>query len=222
MGIDKLLDALRHEWPVIKQAPLVFLPAVLVVSSCIGALIYAFFSATLKNKDDLIGTLQAKLNLAAAASPAPPGSALSDKTQPNFRMLLSGANVFVPDGEPGLTGIILDVIITNTGSPSVALDWQLSVIPKTGSPKQAQLTKMPPSLVARGQINTAHASSNESLEDLTRREPLQPDVPYSGKLLFYVALPKPDVLTGVFELSVTDVKGHPFMVRKDVNEWLSR
>jgi hypothetical protein len=220
MVIDHLLDVLRREWPVIKQAPLLFFSALALLSCAIGGCVYVFLKANLDSKDDLIKTLQGQL--VSRPAPEPRGVVSNAKEPPDFRILLMGGNVFVPDKEPGLTGIVLDAVITNTGSPSVAMDWQLSVIPLTGSPRQAQLTKMPASLVARGAFNTGHINAAESLDESTLSDPLQTDVPRSGKLLFYVTLPKQDVMASVLELSVKDVRGRPFMVRQDMKQWLSR
>jgi len=201
------------------QAPWLFFSTLVVLCSIITVIIYRIFKGLLGHKDALIKTLQDQLQSAKSGSAPLPAVQVSPAS---FRLLIPGANIFIPEQAPHLTGIALDVIVTNTGKPSVALDWKLSVIPKVGLPQLAQLTKMPTSLVARGEHNTAHISASESLVDSTQNDPLQTDTPRTGKLLFYIALPKPDVITSVFELSVTDVSGKLFMERKDLNEWLSR
>jgi hypothetical protein len=215
-ALNDLIDEVRREWPVIKQTPVLFFACVFTVSAACSGLMYLFFKETLTNKDDLIGTLQARLN-----SNTSPDHAQSIEPT-NFQMWVSGGNIFVPDKDPSLTGILLDVVITNNGAPSIAWNWQLEVIPTLGTPKEAQLTTIPPSLVARGEINPAHASSSESLLDSTLAQPLQTGIPRSGKLLFYVAMPRTDVATSVIELTVKDAKGHPFLVRQDIKNWMSR
>jgi hypothetical protein len=134
--------------------------------------------------------------------------------------LLQGGNIFVPDGKPSWTGIVLNVIVINTGAPSIAVDWGLSIIPATNAPARAQLTKIPRSLVARGQVGSSYVSESESLVESTLNDPLETDVPRSGKLLFYVVLPQNEVKNSVLELSVTDANGRPFMVRQDIKDWL--
>jgi hypothetical protein len=217
MGIP-FIEELRKEWPVIRQAPLLFFVALAVVGAAMWGLLYLLFKENLNRKNDLITTLQGQLTSCRTPGQGP----LESSDRPNFRLLLQGSNIFIPDAEPSLTGIVLDVIITNSGTPSVALDWKLSVVPATGAPRTAQLTKIPQSLVARGRNNTAHVSASESLVESTLSSPLETDVPRSGKLLFYVALPKKDVMDSTLELSVTDVKGNPFIVRQNISEWLHR
>ncbi|MGD0792322.1 MAG: hypothetical protein ABR920_11190 [Terriglobales bacterium] len=183
----------------------------------LGIIQYALFKANIDRKNDLIKTLQDQL----AARPVPEQTTTSKAKPTNFRLWVPGGNVFVPDQEPTLTGIQLDVRIVNTGDPSRAMDWKLSVIPPHGSPQIAQLTKIPPSLVARGDKSTAHINESESLDEYCLENPLN-DVPHEGKLLFYVRLPKRDVLESVLELTVSDLDGHSFLLRKDMKEWLQR
>jgi hypothetical protein len=215
-----IVEELRKEWPVIRQAPILFFTALAILSAAMWGILYVIFNENLTRKNDLIKTLQEQL--ASYPAQAPPRAPFENSARPSFRLLLQGANIFIPDTEPNLTGIALDVIITNTGAPSVALDWSLSVVPSTGSPKAAQLTKMPKSLVARGPSNTAYINSSESLEESTLTDSLETNIPRSGKLLFYIALPKQAVMDSVLELSVTDVKGNHFLVRQKTSEWLHR
>lgn len=220
MEFNKLLEELRREWPVIKQAPLLFIFAVLLVIIGCWSLLQFLYKTNLDRKNDLIKTLKDQLEnrpMQTVTSVPPANSG-----KPEFVLQLDGGNIFIPDQKPSLTGIVLDTIIINTGTPSIARDWQLSVVPPEGSPKTAQLTKIPKSLVARGQFNTMHINEAESLVESTLDRPLEANVPRSGKLLFYVSLPKHTVEHSVLELSVKDVKGNPFFVRKDIKEWMSR
>jgi hypothetical protein len=216
-----IIDELRKEWPVIRQAPFLFFTALVVVAIAMCGLLYILFNENLNRKNDLIKTLHDQL----ASHPAQGQlkGPVDSSTRPSFRLLLQGANIFIPDADPKLTGIVLDVIITNTGTPSVALDWSLSVVPSTGAPKAAQFTEMPKSLVARGPSHTAYyLNASESLALSTLNDPLETNIPRSGKLLFYIALPKQTVVDSMLELSVTDVKGNHFMVRQNTSEWLHR
>ena len=202
----------------IRQAPLSFLSALVLLTGLLGGGIYWLFRENLTSKNDLIRTLQAQLKTARSALPVTD----AEPTIPpsSFRLLLLGGNVFIPDQMPKETGVVLDVTIINTGKPSIALAWTLSVVPRKGAPKRAQLTNMPLSLVARGMYNTTNVNSAESLDCSTLNSPLQTNAPRSGKLLFYVSLPKETVMTAVLELSVTDVEGHPYLVRQDMRDWL--
>jgi hypothetical protein len=220
MGFEQLLDELRREWPVIKQAPLLFIFTLLTISGIVLVSIHHLYKANLDRKNDLIKTLQDRL--ANRTSLPASGATQVIAEPPQFVLQVDGGNIFIPDQMPGVTGIALDVVIVNSGSPSIARDWQLSVIPAEGAPKTAQITKIPKSLVARGQFNTANISESESLVDSTLARPLETGVPRMGKLLFYVALPKSEVLRSMLELSVKDVKGYPFLIRKDMKEWMNR
>lgn len=218
MGIEQFIELLRKEWPVIKQAPFLFISSVILISIAFGLLeYYGLFRATIDRKNDLIKTLQDQL----AARPVPGQTTTTKAKPPNFRLWMQGGNVFVPDKEPTLTGIGLDVIIVNTGDLSRATAWKLSVIPPHGSPQMAQPTKIPASFVARGDKNTAYINSAEALDEYCLENPLN-DVPHRGKLLFYIRLPKEDVLQSVLELSVSDLAGHSFVARQDMKDWLQR
>lgn len=57
-----------------------------------------------------------------------------------------GGNVFVPDApdmKDRLTGIQINARIWNVGSPSVATEWSLMVVPQGMLPVIAQLTEAP-------------------------------------------------------------------------------
>jgi len=220
MGIDRLLEELRNEWPVIKQAPLVFFGTLAIMAAAIWGAIYFFYKANLDRKSDLIATLQGEL--ATRQPQSSPRDEVAAMNAPNLRILLQGGNIFVPDQKPTWTGIALDAIIINTGRPSVALDWGMSIIPPTGTPVRAQLSDLPKSLVARGPAGNSYLSDAESLAQSTLTDPLQTNVPRSGKLLFYVVLPKKTVLDSVFEVTVTDASGRSFMARQNVRDWLQR
>ena len=217
MGIKEFLEELGREGSVIRQAPLMFAAACIVIVGGVFGVMQLLYKTTLDNKSDLIETLQDQL-----ASKPQAASGTAPIVPTNFRLFLPGGNIFIPNIEPGLTGIALDATIVNTGTPSLALDWRLSVIPDVGKPQEAQLTKMPPSLVARGPNNTAHLNSSEALDVSTLSDPLQTNVPRSGKLLFYVKMPKARVMESVLELTVTDNNGTRYLVRQDIKQWLTR
>lgn len=211
------------------QAPILFFVAVGIV----GAAIYFFLQYMHKERfkildgrisirDDRISLMQSQIDMLRSQF-----ENLSQESQPkllppSFTLVMQGGNIFVPTEEPALTGISLDVVISNTGAPSVVLDWKLSVIPVTGSPRSAQLTKIPASLVLRGKAGVAHVSESESLMESVLSSPIEPNVPRKGTLLFYVALSRSDVLTSVLELSAIDVTGKPFMLRQDLKELMQR
>ena len=208
--IGKLLEELRKEWPVITQAPILFGTATLAIIGAVWTIFQQMYKAIIERKNDLIKTLQDQLS--SRSVPA----ALAEP--PYFALQIDGGNFFIPDKMPQLTGILLDVLIINSGTPSIARDWKLSIIPPSGAPKAAQLTRIPPSLVARGEVNTAIVSASESFLESCLARSLDAGVPRIGELLFYIALPKPDVMQSVIELSVRDAKGNPFQVRKDLRD----
>lgn len=216
MGLDRFFDELQREWPVIRQAPLLFFSALALLSAAVGALIHALYKSNLDRKNDLIKTLQDQL----AREPA--GEPRTQEDATCFTVLLEGGNVFVPDGEPSWTGIALDVLVVNSGKRSLAVDWQMIVAPPDGHPRNAQLTRIPKVLTAKGTYHTTHITEGESLVESTLASPLETNVPRRGKLLFYVILPKAKVLQSVLELSVSDIKGNRFTARQDVQRWLHR
>lgn len=209
--------------------PLSFIIAVIIA----GALIFLFLQLIYKERfktqegrisirNDRLELMQNHIDLMRSQFENLYKGSQQKLTLTSFTLVIQGGNVFVPTEEPTLTGLSLDVVISNTGAPSVVLDWKLSVIPVTGSPRSAQLTKIPSSLVLRGKAGTAHVSESESLMESALSTPIEANIPRKGKLLFYVALPKSDVLTSVLELSATDVTGKTFMLRQDLKELLQR
>jgi hypothetical protein len=62
---------------------------------------------------------------------SPKGQAVERQqgSRPELRLSLLGGNIFVPDGAPELTGIALNARIWNTGEPSAATGWALTIIP---------------------------------------------------------------------------------------------
>jgi hypothetical protein len=56
-----LLETIRTEWPVIKQAPVSITLSVLLLTGAATGLIYCAFHENLSRKEDLIHTLQGQL-----------------------------------------------------------------------------------------------------------------------------------------------------------------
>jgi hypothetical protein len=52
------LDEVRKEWPVIRQAPLLFIGSLTVLCIAMGIAIWGIFKGNLERKNDLIKTLQ--------------------------------------------------------------------------------------------------------------------------------------------------------------------
>jgi energy-coupling factor transporter transmembrane protein EcfT len=149
--------------------------------------------------------------------PAP----VSSISKAELRISMRGGNVFVPDGLPKpTTGIALDARIWNTGGPSVAVDWHLTVTPKSGAPVLAQLTKMPERITVSGNPGAVILGS-DSLEEKTNKNPIG-TTPIDGILLFYVKLDRLTVLDPKtrLDLSVTDILGTETKVSQIMGDWL--
>ena len=146
-----------------------------------------------------------------------------DIDQPKLKLSMSGANVFVPDGEglKQLTGIALNVKTWNTGTPSVAANWSLVVTPQSNVPVVAQLTKIPNSLKLSGNFNNVSINSVDALDVKTSSTPIG-EIPVEGVLLFYVKLPKNVVSSSAthFELSVQDIYGNVSTTTQLMGNWL--
>jgi hypothetical protein len=59
--------------------------------------------------------------------------------RPDFKVLMMGANIFVPTQEKGWSGIALQAKIWNVGAPSVVVSWSLTIITPGQTPVIAQL-----------------------------------------------------------------------------------
>jgi hypothetical protein len=216
-----IIEQLRREWPVIKQAPLLFAGTLMILIVVVGLVEYYFFKANLDRKDDLIKTLQAQLaTMPLSVSQAPP-----PVQKANFHLSISGGNVFTPeapDVRDRLTGIAINAKVWNTGNPSVATEWGLAVIPKGQIPVVAQLTTIPDQLRLGGPYNSVIIRSSDALNVKTAKEPIVN--PIDGTLLFYVKLQRSVVLDAAtqVELSVKDIYGSETVVRQLMGNWLQR
>lgn len=79
--MDWIIDEIKREWPVIKQAWLLFSILVLLCSGVIGSLIYAFLKERIDMKNDAIADYQRKLEL----HPPPSKAAASTTELPQLK-----------------------------------------------------------------------------------------------------------------------------------------
>lgn len=146
-----------------------------------------------------------------------------DAKRPSFSLKLLGGNVFVPTGEPTLTGFALVARIHNTGGPSFATNWCLNVVLPGGAKVSAQLTSPPPTLTLPG--SPPLTRDDFSLEDRAGSAPLlRDDPPIESRILFYADILKPEVVAPdtVLELTVEDVDGRCASTHQRMGDWLSR
>lgn len=147
------------------------------------------------------------------------------KHKPDFKLLLLGGNIFVPNKSTHLTGIILDVRIRNIGeTTSIATDWKLVIKVPNKSPLIAQLTSPPKKLSVSGNPNAIFYKTDFQLEKTASSDPLAPNAfPLEGKLLFYIKIPKNEIMNfdTILNLSVEDNTGHEFSVNQRLGDWLS-
>lgn len=142
--------------------------------------------------------------------------------RPELRLVTSGGNIFQPI-DVGMTGITLTTKVWNTGTPTVATEWGLSVIPQGRLPALAQLTKIPEHLRLGGKINSAVVEAAEELDLKTAQTQISA-FPVEGVLLFYVHLPLATVRNPAtrFELSVQDIYGKETKISKLLGDWMVR
>jgi hypothetical protein len=143
--------------------------------------------------------------------------------KPEFRLLLMGGNVFTPDDAPTLAGFAVGARLWNTGAPSVAVSWSLTIIPKGQTPVLAQWTRRPSQIRAQGPVNSAVLRSSDALDLKTRDTPVGA-VPEEGDVLFYATLHRdvvkhPDTW---IELSVMDAFQNETTARQRMGDWLQR
>jgi|GEM_PF-4600923 len=77
MGLKDLIDAVKQEWPVIRQTPLTIILSVLLLTIIAGVVEYGLFKESISRKNDLIDTLTRQLGAknppqTQQASPSPP------------------------------------------------------------------------------------------------------------------------------------------------------
>ena len=146
--------------------------------------------------------------------------------KPELKVLICGGNVFtpeIPDLRDTHTGIALDVKVWNTGTPSVATEWNLNVIVPGRIPVRGQLTKIPDWLRLGGEFNSVVIRSSQSLERMTAASRVDM-TPIEGTLLFYVAIKKDTVMQSpvALEVSVRDVFGVETVAMQRMGDWMRR
>jgi hypothetical protein len=137
-----------------------------------------------------------------------------------------GGNVFVPDVpdmQEQLTGIALTAKVWNTGAPSVAAEWSLTVTPEGQQTVFAQWTQMPEVVTLYGTPHPTVIHSSDALDKKTANNPIG-DIPVEGALLFYVKLQKTVVLESStrLDLSVRDIYGGTASDTQVLGDWLQR
>ena len=142
---------------------------------------------------------------------------------PDIHISLLGANVFIPDSEPNLTGIAIDARVWNTGRPTNITEWKLEILPNGKDPVLAQFTKMPNVITAKGKINSASIRLRDSLADKSLENKIA-QTPVEGVILFYVSLPKAVVQndTTVWRLSIKDLDERETTTSHLLGDWLKR
>lgn len=214
---------LRQEWEVISKTPFACLICV-VIGFAGGSWYYSEQVATLNSqvafwKDKATAPGQAS---AAGALPASAGSGVASGKSAHFTMNAKGVDFF-SSTDTSLTGIVLDVDIRNSGTPSIATGWKLQVAPRGQSPVEAQYEAIPKTspLVVGDPPFTVRAS--DGLADKVVKKPIPNDKVATGRLLFYVRLPLAAVQDPSTKLTLTvqDIAGNVFAAPDvRVGDWL--
>jgi len=146
-----------------------------------------------------------------------------EPARPELHVKLLGANVFIPDQWPSVTGIGLQTRVWNTGALSIVTDWTLKVIPNGKQAVVAQLTEMPNVLTATGEISTGILRAEDSLEKKTRTAQVG-ITPVDGTLLFYIPLPRDVVRANdtTWELTAKDIYEKETAVSQLLGNWIGR
>lgn len=212
------LVLLRQEWEVVRKSP--FACALcLAVGFAIGTLYYSGQVNTLsqqvqfwKDRASAVGTATA-----TATINMPP----SNNTA-HFLLNIEGATCSVLPSDPKITEIVFDATIRNSGGPSVATGWKLTVTPKGGDAVLAQYEPIP-----KGRLDNLpliSAKSSESLADQVAKHAIPAEKVISGRLMFHVRMPLATVQdpASVFTLSVQDLVGNPFSTSRRAGEIVRR
>jgi hypothetical protein len=212
---------LRQEWDTIVKAPF----------ACVLCLVFGFAGGSWYYAEQ-VATLTSQVafwkDKATAAGPAAPGAASpSANTTYNpsvhFTVNAEGASFYAsPDQPKLLTGIVLDAQIRNSGMPSKATGWRLTVTPRSGTPAEAQYEKTIPKELTFGDPPQILRAS-EGLADKVLKKNLQSGQVASGRLLFYVRLPLATVQDPATKLtlSVQDIAGITYSTMPlVVGDWL--
>jgi len=138
---------------------------------------------------------------------------MTDK--PDIRLLMDGANVFVPGGSDQIA-VCIDARVWNLGEPVAAIDWGLTVIADGVRTKGTIRGINNPIKVEKGPV----IQPSESMTDKTYLIPIG-KVPVKGRLLFLVPLPKPVIIEAetVWELSVKDIYGTLTTATQRMGDW---
>jgi hypothetical protein len=212
---------LRQEWDVIVKSPF----------ACVLCLVFGFAAGSWYYAEQ-VATLASQVafwkDKATAAGPAAPGAAApsantASNTSVHFTLNAEGASFYASPSDPkSSTGIVLDAQIRNSGMPSRATGWKLTVTPKSGTPAAAQYEKTIPKELTFGDPPQILRAS-EGLADKVLKKSLQNGQVQSGRLLFYVRLPLATVQDPATKLtlSVQDIAGNPYSTAPlVVGDWL--
>ena len=215
-----LLIHLKQEWDAITKSPIACVVC-LVIGFAMGNWYYSERLATLDTqvsfwKDKATATpvpLTPSIPSAIPSTPASPPS--------HFTLTAEGASFYVSPGDSSLTGIVLDVQIRNSGPSSIATEWKLKVAPKKGSTVAAQFNSIRKDLMAPGDPPVVVRAS-EGLAEKVANKPIPYGKVVSGRLLFYLRLPRAVVQddSTILTLSVQDIAGNEFSTEQSVGDWL--
>ncbi len=223
---------LRQEWDVIAKTPFACVICV-VIGFAVGSWYYAEQVATLNNqvnfwkdKATALPTATATATVTGVPASSPPASTSSGSAKAHFTLNMTGGCFFVSPSDHSLTVIVLDANIRNSGASSVATDWKLSVAPKGRNPVPAEYQAIPdvmnapcdPPLTLRAKDNLADKVVGKRVLPI----PSFNAKVESGKLLFYIRLPKNVVADDATQmtLSVQDIAGNVFETKATVGSWL--
>jgi|SRR5580704_1443059 hypothetical protein len=213
---------LRQEWDTIVKAPFACVLC-LVFGFAGGSWYYAEQVATLTSQ---VAFWKDKATAGATLTPAgqtPAASASSAaNTSAHFTLNAEGANFYASPSDPkSSTGIVLDAQIRNSGMPSKATGWSLTVTPRGGTQAAARYETIPKELTFGDPPQTLRAS--EGLADKVLKKALAYGQVASGRLLFYVHLPLATVQDPATKLTLTvqDIAGNPYSTMPlVVGDWL--
>lgn len=218
---------LRQEWEVISKSPFVCLICA-IIGFGVGTWYYSEQVATLNNqvnfwkdKATAPGATATATVTTGPAAPTGPNTGSGMPFQPSnaahFTLNTDDANFFVPQYDDSSTNIVMDVDIRNSGTPSIATGWRLTVTPKGKSPVVAQFMQIPQRL----DVGPLTVKESESLANKVAKKRVENGSLVSGRLLFSVHLPLSQVQDDatVFKLSVQDVAGNVFSSEQRAGDW---
>jgi len=145
---------------------------------------------------------------------SPKSSVPAEEEPTKFLLTIGPPDVFIPTpkgSQNSRTGVLVRATIWNTGKPSFAPEWSLTVIPRNGmTPVREDSIPINPMGLRVGGTNAAFEISQD--EDISIKTKLAKvaETPVEGSVRFFFHLPQSVVENSRIKLTVKDSRGSEF------------